>query len=198
MGLSTFPRTEAQVSALERMMAAPVPPAAAGEALRGVLEDDTLSDMLAAAGRKDPGCDARAMVAMALDELAVWSEPEGFRRGPRGRGVAWRGSFRERCARLAEEFRGDESPAALGRVGGLDAEAAELAVAACLPGGAARQGRLDVWPGTGPCSHAVHDLETGALYRVEGFYGTVMQAPESSAAAILDAVRARAASQPGH
>jgi hypothetical protein len=178
VGSSVIPVEEWQVAALEAMMEAPLPAVEAEMRLSDVLSDDNLFDMVGAVARRDP---ERALVAVSLDEMANWTDWTSFERKAAGARPAqgWPEPLRERCRDLVSARRGEDvgplshSPQAV-----RGPRAALAKAAACIPGAEVAADRFEVRPGTGPGSHAILDRETGGVFRVEEFYGTVTAAPD--------------------
>jgi hypothetical protein len=155
MGVTTVPKTPQAMEALEAIMGSPLEARGASGKVFGLLNDDTLHDMLDLAARSGPDVDVRPLVALSLDEFVNWAGD-----------ASWPGDVRERGAALVSRF----------------ADAASLALVADILGipRASAQERLDARRGTAPGTHAVRDAETGEIFRVEAVYGVVLgAAPEA-------------------
>ena len=165
MGYTATPDDAAAMSGMEALMAVPLDAGSASARLAGLLDDDTLHDMLWLAAQAGPRVDARPVVALSLDEFVNWSAA-----GP------WPEDVRERGRMIVERFRDADISAHVSRTVMPDTpEAAAAHVAEILgigPAEAAR--RLDVRRGTAPGTHAVRDGDSGEIFRVEAVYGVVL------------------------
>lgn len=178
MGTWTVPSTAERAAILETAMQRPIQAAIAKDVIGDAIGDDVLWDLLEEADEINPLADVRPLIARQLEEMTRWTLPSDFLKH-------WELGVRERLEFLASAYESAHLPLLHPLVVGDDPISPLAYVVSVDPpqDGERRLTGVRIAPGV----HAVHDHETGMVYRVECRYGLVVAAPEE----IRDQLRER-------
>lgn len=188
MGSWATPYTDADVTRLEALMAAPLPAAQAADALYELVGDDTLFDAIQSAVEHDPNGDVRLLVAMTLDEWTNWMHPDGFVRAaqvsPAMRVLPFDEGCWERLQALAASCADVDPASVVGEPLVEDSIDGARAAYSALWADGSRIPDMQVARTGVPGIYAVKEVGGVGLARVEIVYGVISEADPRVAATL--------------
>lgn len=190
MGSWATPYTDADVTRLEALMAAPLSASQAADALYDLVGDDTLFDAILTAVEHEPNGDVRLLVAMTLDEWTNWMHPDSFERAaslsPAMRTLPFDDGCWNRLQALAASCADVELASVVGEPLVEDSIEGARAAYSALWFDARQVPDLQVARTGVPGVYAVKEVGSAGIARVEIVYGVILEA-DPRVVASLDA-----------
>lgn len=200
MGSWATPYTDADVTRLEALMAAPLPASQAADVLYDLVGDDTLFDAIQSAVEHDPNGDVRLLVAMTLDEWTNWMHPDSFVRAaqasPAMRVLPFDPGCWERLQVLAASCPDVDPASIVGEPLVEDSTDGARAAYSALWADGSRIPDLQIARTGVPGVYAVKEAGAVGVARVEIVYGVISEADPRVAADLETACFAPASASP--